>query len=280
MIIGVVQFSKEYTIKTYLTKRVWRIFPPFAFWTLVSVLIYTFVLGMYPADISTVFSKIIRGFRAGVDYHMWFIYVLIGVYLFMPIIGKWIRASTRSEIRFFLIIWLMSMLYRIGALHSVLPKVDLINFSGYLGYVVLGYYLSQIEMKKKLWPIVFIVIGTSVTFGGTYFYSMKGHRLDEFFYDYLTLNVCIQAIGYFLLIKQMEIRNVLLNEIITFVSKHSFGIYLSHLLVLRCLDAIGVNFDFTSPIVSIFLTSTCCLMVSSVLVYFIRKIKFGGLIAG
>ena len=47
----------------------------------------------------------------GASYHFWYIYMIIGIYLFIPIIGRWIRSAPESHIQYFLGIWGLTILF-------------------------------------------------------------------------------------------------------------------------------------------------------------------------
>jgi len=64
------------------------------------------------------------------------------------------------------------------------------------------------------------------------------------------------------------------------IDKHSYGIYLSHVLVLNYLIMYGIDWDLIHPLIGIPLTTIITLSVSVAIVYLIRKIPFGKYISG
>jgi len=64
------------------------------------------------------------------------------------------------------------------------------------------------------------------------------------------------------------------------IDKHSYGIYLSHILVLNYLIMYGVDWDLIHPLIGIPLTAIITLIGSVASVYLIRKIPFGKYISG
>jgi surface polysaccharide O-acyltransferase-like enzyme len=216
----------------------------------------------------------------GSYYHLWFVYVLIGLYLFVPILRKWVRDASRAELRYFLIIWFITILAAIPQVGRFLPNISLINFAGYAGYLVLGYYLSKTEVRNLTIPVAMVIIGFLITAGGTYFES---HRRGDFyveFYEYLAPNVLLSAAGVFMIFKGISIKNELVTKRIRLISEHSFGIYLAHPLVLALFEMLGFNWEFVHPALGIPLVSVCSLLVSLLVIALMKTAKFGRLVAG
>jgi surface polysaccharide O-acyltransferase-like enzyme len=64
------------------------------------------------------------------------------------------------------------------------------------------------------------------------------------------------------------------------IGNYSFGIYLSHALVLQSLDQAGLNYKLFTPVLSIPVTALTCLLLSLLLVYIVNKIPFGKYVSG
>lgn len=274
MLSGALLLNKDYELKYFIKKRFLRIIPPFIFWSLVYV-IYDII--ERDKDFNSVIEMVyffIRKIFHGGQYHLWFIYTIMGLYLFVPILRKWIKNSTKKEILYFLIIWVITIIYGIPHLKGYLPKIYLVNFSGYLGYMVLGYYLSQLKQQKNYLSIIYIVLGVSITIIGTYFLTTKSSSFNGYFYGYLTPNVLIVSIGIFLLFKELKIKSKRINTVLEYISRYSFGIYLSHVLVLKLLTKIGLNWSFTNAILSIPLVTMATITISALIIHFGKKIIY------
>ena len=92
---------------------------------------------------------------------LWYIYMLIGLYLYMPFFSAWLETSNRETNRNILI----RLVYHI--ISALLPRnisaiggtcawndySTLYYFSGFSGYLLLGYYLkdrNKLSMKKTV----------------------------------------------------------------------------------------------------------------------------------
>lgn len=272
MIIGAIQLGKEYKLLDYLKRRAKRILPPFMFWTFIYVLFDSFVLNNQSKHGLLFDFK--SGLFYGIRHHVWFIYVLIEAYLIIPILSKWCKYSNRQELLYFLIIWSITIFYAIPYFSNDLPKFHFDNFAGYAGFMVLGYYLNQLGEVKNKWSVLLIILGTFGNLYGTFYLTSSSREFSGVFYEYLTFNVLLQSIGVFLLVKNTVIKGNLMNQLITFISDHSFGIYLVHILVLEVLGLIGVDYLFTLPLLAVLLTSLSCLIISGGIVFLLRKIRW------
>lgn len=275
MISGSLLLSQDYGFIEFLKKRVGKILPPFLFWSLMYSILNRYVF------ISEVFnvSKVVKDVLYGSEYHFWFIYALIGVYLFTPILQNWIKNALQKEILYVLIIWILTLIINIPGLKIYFPRIDLSYFSGFLGYFILGYYLKQYIAKEKLISVLLIIFGGLITILGTYFFSINDAKFYSYFYEYLNLNTLMVSSGIFLLFKKIEISNEKINLIVLNLNQCCFGIYLIHPLVLKLLILIGLDVHILNPVVSILIVSIGCFLVCFFIISCLKKLKYGYLIS-
>lgn len=286
MLTGALIFDKEYSIGTFLKKRFFRVIIPFLFWSIPYILFSLILKALHEEELDffKVFIFIIDQFKNGSSYHLWFVYTLLGIYLFIPIISKWVRNSTNKEILYFLILWLITVLFTYPILSIFKTKIDFSYFTGFLGYTILGHYLRKINFdsskKKDFIAIVLFFTGLIITIIGTYFlFKFKG-KMDELYYEYLTLNVLMCSIGVYLYIKDKNIKNQSVLKFLNLMNKFSYGIYLVHVLILIFLTKAGITCFFINPLIGIPLTSILCLILSSLTIYVVNKLPYGKYISG
>ncbi|WP_417888211.1 acyltransferase [Zunongwangia sp.] len=280
MLSGALLLSKDYQLSYFIKKRFWRIIPPLIFWSVIYLIYDKFLVGEKSYTIISSIKMIIRNLFYGAKFHLWFVYTLLGLYLFIPILRKWIKHSNNKEILYFLIIWFFTIIYSLPYLKTYLPNIPLTNFSGYIGYLVLGYYLSNFTLRNKYIPIIYAIVGMGITIYGTYYLTNQKNEFSGYFYGYLTPNVLLSSIGIFLILKNLKIKSNKIKRVILFISNESFGIYLVHVLTLTLLSKVGINWQFTNPIMSIPITTLICILISTLIIYLIRKIKYGNYISG
>ncbi|MGM9477887.1 acyltransferase [Pedobacter sp. GSP4] len=279
MLTGALLLNEEVEISGFLRRRVIRVVLPLFFWSLVYILNSLNGVEMSAmALIRNIYTSMARGSA----YHLWYVYMIIGIYLFIPIIGKWVRNCSEKEMLYFLCIWLLTLFLNQPFIHKFKINIDLTYFSGYLGYLILGYYLSKKtfkhEIRVKCIAVFLIIIGIGITAVGTYLVSKYKGEMNGAFYSYLTPNVLLIAVGVFVSFKTSNFTGQ--NYIIKFINKYSYGIYLVHILVLFFMPRLGLDEILVNPIYAIPLKTIVCLFVSGVIVYIVNKLPYGKYISG
>lgn len=285
MLTGALLLPQNISIDIFFKKRLKRVILPFLFWSVIYVIAYSLIEYSQGENITFIYflHALVDGLINGSAFHLWYIYMLIGLYLVIPVLSRWIRNSTEKEILYFLIIWFLVAMV-IGKFES-LKNITPIYYSGYIGYLILGYYLSikSFETKNNIKSIAIFLflLGVTITIVGTYLISERMGVLSHAFYDYLTPNVLIASIGIFLLFRfYIKVTNQFLLKIIFFIDKYSYGIYLIHILVLSSLSLLGISATFIHPALAIPLRTLLCLGISFSLVYIINKLPLGKYISG
>jgi len=304
MITGALFLSRKIELKYFFQKRFMRILVPFLFWSFIYVAREAFHLSWREGtnfltnlwDLNF-FARLLKG---DIMYHFWYVYMFIGLLLFIPILNKWIRNSNEKDILYFLCIWLITIIigYKFIGNH-INDYLKLSYFSGFAGYLVLGYYLANAEKYKigslninnlcakikdyktlissKLLLTVLVLISFLITIFETYYMSMrKGGLYMSDFYDYLTISVLMATIGIFLFIKSCKLSNKTFIKIISFLDKYSYGIYLVHILTLICLKRFGIDAYFIHPLIGVPLVTILCAGISAGIIFVINKIPVVG----
>jgi surface polysaccharide O-acyltransferase-like enzyme len=250
MISGVLLFEKDESYFDFMKKRTKRVLIPFIFWFCVYLsmnILYAFRHSIFDQEI-TYLDFIKNQLLNGSSFHFWYIYMIIGLYLFIPIISKWIREATKKEMSVYLLLWAGSLL--IDGYWQPTSKIDFLypflEFNGYMGYAVLGYFLNKYGLfsstkNELIIGVALFIIGTCLTALLTSHFTSTSGEFEIKFYKYLTLNVCIQAIGIFLLFKNINIK----HRIISLLSTYSYGIYLVHVICI--LIATKLHFESYIP---------------------------------
>jgi len=275
MISGSLLLGRQFEIKDFLKNRLGKIIPPFLFWSLLYSLVNRYVYTNEPFNL----AKITKDVFYGSEYHLWFVYSLIGIYLITPIFQKWIGFSKKEDITYFLIVWIFTLILSIPGANIYFPKINLTYFSGFLGYFILGYYLKNYVRNQNWISYVLILIGVLITVFGTYYFSFKHNKFFDYFYDYISINTLLVSVGVFLLFSKIENLNEKAKPIVAKLNECSFGIYLIHPFVLTAFSILGITALFTNPIFGILILSLACFSLSFIVIFIIKKIKFGHLIA-
>ena len=93
------QFPLHYSTGEFFRRRAARILIPFLFWTVV----YALVWGEPVQN----FKDLLLNFNYAAG-HLWFVYMLVGVYLVMPLLSPWAEKVGKKELLVYLGIWLFT----------------------------------------------------------------------------------------------------------------------------------------------------------------------------
>lgn len=232
MITGMLTLNKTIDLNIFLKKKFVRIVYPLIFFLIVGAL-----LKIYNMD--SFFTT------------YWYCWMIIAIYLAIPIINKFVSNASMKEIEYFLALFIItSLIYTICLTQKVKIALDLNFFIGPASYLILGYYLSKKDFKLS--PNKLVLINLLIFIGITLYkiYNKDFLYVDQNFVVYSLLNLSIpqiiQCASLFLLFRYLyesvsgisgKIRNVLenkyINGFILSVSRASYGIYLFHMLILR-----------------------------------------------
>ncbi len=276
MLTGALLLNKDYTIKSFLKKRFSRILLPFLFWSIIYVFIQNnFQIDNSIKDLSSIFLK-------PTAFHLWYIYMLIGIYLIIPVVNQVTKGVSRNIILYYLLIWFAVLFFNLPLLSKLPKSFDLTYFSGYLGYVLLGFYLyrysGNVFRYKKILFTIFLA-SVLFTFGFTYLYSTKYFKYADQFFNYLTPNIVLMSSSLFLLLMNSSSPHGKFTVLVNLISKYSYGIYLSHIATIMLLQFFLPHL-FQLNLMSIIFVFLLCVIVSFVITYILNKLPFGKYFAG
>ena len=279
MITGALLLHRDYELGDFLKKRLGRLILPFLFWSTVYILYRCYNEEfVFTDNIWANIKLILLQFQTGAYYHLWYVYLLIGLYLFIPILGKFVRQASEKELLYFLCIWFLTVLISKPYLSSFDTAIDLHNFTGYVGYLVLGYYLTY--KKFHIRGLVYIAAATFlvtalIIIAGTHYLLLKSYEISTFFYEPISPFIILLSASAFLTAKHTAIKlNPALNKIAQNAGKFTLGIYFSHALILTLFDLAEINYTIFNPIFSIPVIALSCFLLSWLLVYLMSKIPF------
>lgn len=265
MISGALFLNGDHNIKNIYKKNIARIIVSFVFWSAIYTAVSICVLHYG-------WKKALEEFFVG-HYHMWFLFMIVGLYMIVPLVKTIV--SSKRLVEYFLVLsllfnYLVPQLIAIislkfpfaGSLAKSMTGYMSFHFAlGYAGYFVAGYYLSKIELSKKVKGIIYFlgICGFVVTIIGTSALSLMENKADKMFYGNLTVNVMLESIAVFVFIKEVFSNRVVSDKIETILgvmSQYSFGMYLVHVLILEEIERLfGFQTLSISPVISVPLIS-------------------------
>lgn len=234
--------SEEQTSWQFLKRRFLRILPPFfVFMILYSTL--PLLWGQIDGDTSSRdLSRILLNFPTLAG-HLWFMYPLISIYLFIPVISPWLRKATAKEELVFIGLFVLSTC--IPYLNRWCGEVWgqcfwneyhlLWYFSGYLGYSVMAHYirvhLTWSRSRRFVVGLALMIAGVALTIYSFYVQAIPGKVLVtpviEIGWAMCTVNCVMATAGTFLLFTCIKAEKA--PAFVTEMSKLSYGVYLMHI---------------------------------------------------
>ena len=277
MISGALLLAKEQPLLTCYKKRFSRVAFPVLVWSFIYVLIEACKSGTGAIETIKHLCMIPFVSQTGL---MWFMYVLCGIYLIAPIMSSWLSKASKNEVELILVFWIFTTL--VPYLKVLNPQfgemIDrtglLFNFSGFLGYAVLGFYLRRFVTisVKSTGFVVLLAISLCI--------PIVVFALPFIPNDTLLGSCNIAAVSLsttiFLFFKQLNGGG---NVVIVSIAKYSFGIYLSHMLFMapfkQMIAPYHLHYAIQIPITALV---TGCL--AYVFVWMLSKNKFSNYLFG
>ena len=295
MLSGFLLLGKDYDLIDFLKRRFSKVVIPALFWMVVYSL-YNYTASGQPATIKDAIKNIVEN---GVHYHLWFIYLIIGLYMVYPILRPWVRSAKDRDFIYFFLMWAFGTWGYKSMNHFFDIQIGIYFelFTNNCGYFVMGYYLGhksllspenehsnaniepwKLTHQQVLWMAWALIIGsTAFTMFASYALNTwydNGGKFQSFFYDYLTPNVCLGSFGWFLLAK-WQLNNKPLLPIEQEFSNASYGIYFIHVLVMDWWGKNGYWHSQGHPALAIPILIPLVFLVSFMVVIFIRTFPGG-----
>lgn len=168
--------------------------------------------------------------------HMWYLYMLIAVYLMLPIYRVISRHCSDAELRYLL--WLYA------AFQALVPTVNFFLQNGlgpyifvytvYPLYLFLGYAIHSERVRIPMGASVALVIAGTVGLLAATYFGIEGEidALRSLSGSFSSILVLMQATGIFSLVHQLRAGAEKAPRVLLAIDKRSFGIYLLHVLVI------------------------------------------------
>ena len=285
MISGALFLSSEKVldIRRLFSKNMLRIIYAFLFWSTIYILV-TEGIGQ---GLKIAFISVFRG-----PPHFWFLKVMLGVYLVLPVL----KGIATQE-------WKFSYLVGIAIITTfVIPSIfshlalfspqraeilaDYYDCFGlpslyFITYFMIGHWLYTHSIPSGMRKIIYLLAVLSIVASAvaTRWLSYRVGCCHSFFYEDLHPFVLIQGVAVFVFFKERyrnlssQARSIVLN-----LSNYSFGIYLVHpLMIYLCTNFLGFSSSsfpvvWFGPVYSVFIFILSFLLVKLIsMIPFMRK---------
>lgn len=261
--------KKEINLKKIYFNNIWKLIVFLFFWG-VSYQVYDLIVvqgKLYgeTAIIHIIKEAILNVLKGETQAHLWYIYTIIGLYMVVPLLKPWVNNLSKKQIEYFLVLFLVfNVLYNsvcnfnsgvIGTICGFCSKLSINIISGYVGYLVLGYWLGTYDISSKMRKVFYIMgsISCILCVKFTVFYSRYVGQPVEIFWNYLNIFVLFWSICIFVFFKYNMDR---VYKRIDFISRYTLGIYACHMFIVFEIWRRGIStFSFCSLVSVPFIVS-------------------------
>lgn len=251
--------KKVVDAREFYSRRAARICAPLVFWTLFYLAWRSLLDWWDDGRIDLSFWP--REIALGTPYyHLWYLYMIVGLYLFTPLVRFFYQRSqalTRQRCLIAILgIAILDALYR-QALNTG-NGFFLTWFLPYVGYFIAGRMIFDGELRLPR-PGLILILSVAATATGVVTLSKPG-ELNFYFYDYFSITVPFMSLAAFQWI--MESPRV---PLLSMLAPLTFGVYLIHPLFLdvasrtNSLPTLGVAWSVPAQAMAVFaLSAVCC----------------------
>ena len=250
----------------FYRKRIGRIVVPLIFWSLllpaVDFIYFRFIspdtanplIDTSSYSLNTMLQRMytfVFNFNAD-TVPLWYLYMLAGLYLIMPLISPWIEKASRRDLRLILAIWIATLLLPYLQMAAPMlgyegnygnmgilgicdwnPYGSLYYMSGFLGYMLLAYYLIRYPLqwsRRKLLAVtvpMFIAGYLATSIGYLWFqeYYPGNYAYLEIVWYFCGINVLMMTFPVFALTSRLSIKS---RPWLSRMAALAFGVYLCH----------------------------------------------------
>lgn len=319
------QFPLHYSTGEFFRRRAVRILIPFFIWSVAYALAW--------GEPIQNFKDLLLNFNYAAG-HLWFVYMLVGLYLLMPLLSPWAEKVGKRELQLYLAIWLFTTVIPLirqwvgGSAPVIYGPSGIPNaakyplwgeaswnsygvfyyFSGFVGYMLLGLYfrkfVGELSWKKTLAVSLPVFLAGFAICSCGFLSRVWGDSHGAFPVEgpvglaalwegpWLndTIGVALMSVSWILLFRKIKRGGKFYGNVLLPVSKASYGMYLSHMLLLGLISAwlrnsLGLGAEgtlgiWTTP-VQIFATAFLAFALVAIFCVLVQRIpKIGKYIIG
>ncbi len=286
MISGAIFLDKEYVldVKRLYKHNILRLIVLYVIWSVAYGLydIRTWDLGV--AGVKAVLKEMLSG-----RYHLWFIPMIAGIYVLLPVLKSWIENTKQKTIEYFLglffVLQICSETIRAltltDELHYILDLGKVEMACGYVGYFVLGYYLAHVgigeKLKKAVYAVAFPALLCNVVLGTLLVWRVND-RVAQI-YDSFGIFTFIISVALFIFVCEKG-KNASFgtksSKVWKELSADTLGIYVMHVGLMEFTKGRGIHSMMVSNVIGIPLYAVLCFVICALAAAVLRRIPFVG----
>lgn len=220
--MSVSKIFKKYVLRMVLTLVIF------------SLLFYLFDLALGVAK--KPLDALISVYTGEVWSHLWYLYLMIGIYLLLPFYRMIARHSSGKELLYLISVYFvfLCLIPLINGITATSAGFYICTYTVYPLYLFLGYALRERLIVIKPWlSVALMALGSGlIILSSGYAYGYNVPALKSLLSSYAFLPVLMQAVGAFSLVDRISRKE---GKLLRFLDGNSFGVYLIHMALLKYL---------------------------------------------
>lgn len=279
---------RDEPIGMFLWRRMWRVALPLLTWSLVAWG-WLAIRDHHPARWGDFTLQFLNG---PVFYHLWYVYMLLGLYLAIPLLRPLAASASQPLRRYTLGLWavgssVLPLWYWWGGWHI---GIDVLVVTTYVGYLLAGVWLAATPVSTRTRRTLVLLILVTATWTVAATARLTGaDPLSVALFAYGTPNVLVMSVAWFVLLTQPEVsewvaRSSRRLSLVRLLAASSFGVYLVHPLILNLLDSGALGFHLSGasiyPFVGVPLLVIAVLALSVGIMVVARRVPVLGRLVG
>lgn len=282
-ISGYLLLGREISIQKIFQKYIYRIMVVFCVWSgLYSSL--NWIINTEETSVLVKMKNMLGDFVSGGTNRLWYLVLLIGLYLCIPMISTWLQNSSEKEQRYCLLLLaiicsILPTLTLIGPINTVigldLQRISLVFPGIYIFYFILGGILKKYSLTMlKQYKVFIMLCGICSVIVMAFLH----YRIESALDVNIVFNIFIVFTLY--MISSLRKENNITCKVIKNIGECVFGIYLVHTMIQYLFRFSGLeNALFKLPTaVGVVAYCTVLFAVCYILIWGLRKTKIGRII--
>lgn len=282
--------EREVDLKRLYRKNILRLVTAYWFWS--------FMYGLWDCREwfgaeGTVWQDYVMEFLLG-RYHLWFIPMLAGIYVILPILKTWTEHASRKQVEYFLVLFLILQIgvatLKIPGLSSmaelILQFINVELACSYVGYFILGYYLQKYRPGKTERKRLYLLGGVGAICAMLVSAGVSGWKgwTNAAAFDSFSLFTCLVSVALFVFFQEKVSGwkcGDRMYKRVRELSANTFGVYLVHILIMEALQSAGLDSmslfgKEISGIWGIPCLAVFCFLTGNLVIALIRRIPVAG----
>ena len=240
--------------------------------------------------------------------HLWFVPMLLGLYLLMPLLSPWAEKVSERELKGWIAAWFFTTLFpflrrawgacfgdpSFGAVPYLYGECPWNSFgafhyvSGFVGYMLLGFWFRRFAAPRgwtktlssalPMWLLGVAIVGFpffgypdgKFPFSAPYSAAVR----MEMSIEYCSLGVALTTVAAFMVFRKISFGGAFYRRVVRPVSEASYGMYLMHMFFLAPVSAVLIP-RLSTPL-AIAATAAASFAASAITALVVRRLPVVG----